>query len=175
MLSGTENRKSGAGRSGATTRFCGFHACARSLTAGASGPGLNLQQSRLKAVPCRVRDSHRMAETSGSGRRSRLWPDGLKPGTPECLICLGGFLQRRRLRRLFRQYLLEGVGIEFKLSGYACIHLETAEIVDFADDVALTAKPGGEVGIDRHKDRLRSLRCDFEVPRRSSNLIVHPR
>lgn len=65
--------------------------------------------------------------------------------------------------------------IEFKLSGYARIHVEAAEIVDFANHVALTAKPRGEIRVDRHKDRLRSLRCDFEIPRRSSNLIVHPR
>jgi hypothetical protein len=37
--------------------------------------------TRPKAVLSRVRDSHRMAETSGSGRRSRVWPEGRKPGT----------------------------------------------------------------------------------------------
>jgi hypothetical protein len=66
------------------------------------------------------------------------------------------------------------VRIEFKLSGCARIHVETAEIIDFADYVALSAKPGGKIGFNRYKDRLRSVRCDFEIPRRSLNLIVHP-
>jgi len=36
MLSGTENRKSGAGRELRlpSTGFCGFHACVQSLTVG---------------------------------------------------------------------------------------------------------------------------------------------
>jgi|SRR5580692_10011737 hypothetical protein len=51
MLSGTESRKSGAGRSAATTRFSGFHACARSLTAGGVRPRKFLKQSRPKSRP----------------------------------------------------------------------------------------------------------------------------
>jgi hypothetical protein len=42
---------------------------------------LGKNATRPKAVLSRVRDSHRMAETSGSGRRSRVWPEGRKPGT----------------------------------------------------------------------------------------------
>ena len=41
------------------------------------------------------------------------------------------------------------------ICSYPC---RTGEIVDFADDVALTAKPGGEIGFDRDEDRLRSLK-----------------
>jgi hypothetical protein len=55
MPSGTENRKSGAGRTpdliGGTTRFCGFHACARSLTAGGVRPRLNLQTKSAEGRP----------------------------------------------------------------------------------------------------------------------------
>ena len=84
MQSGTESRKSGAGRSAATTRFSGFHACARSLTAGGVRPRNFLRQSRPKGRPkLREGQSPEWAETTGSGRRQPSMARRAKPGTPE--------------------------------------------------------------------------------------------
>lgn len=111
-LSGNERRECCHGLK--TARWCGpdpgldpgdypargFHACARSLTAGGVRPRLNQRsESQPKAVSTgfslrirtyprvsaalraitRVRDSHRMAETNGLGEaRGRVWPDGAR-------------------------------------------------------------------------------------------------
>jgi hypothetical protein len=60
--------------------------------------------------------------------------------------------------------------VEFKLAGYADIHVEAAEAIDFAHEVALLHKPVGDVLVEGHEHLFRLLCCSVLELLRNSRI-----